>query len=199
MNKEQQDKLWNELSEESKSKIQQDYNTLQMGLSTGLLEDEYLAEQIGKIKELEELFGSHNLNLKLLTYEYVARELFSEDKGNTVFYPDQYGEISESDVGLADDLTNDPTNCTSRQQAEKLLAINKLLNVAKYLNGDWKPDWENGCEYKWYIEDFENEINIDYIINCNSRIVYFRTKELAQQAIQILGEETIRLALTTDY
>jgi hypothetical protein len=29
--------------------------------------------------------------------------------------------------------------------------------------------------------------------------IYFKSKELAQQAIEILGEETIKLALCTNY
>lgn len=26
-------------------------------------------------------------------------------------------------------------------QIEKILAINQLMNIAKYYNGDWEPDW----------------------------------------------------------
>lgn len=92
---------------------------------------------------------------------------------------------------------------TSKKQLEKLLAINKLLNVAKYLNGDWKPDWKNKTDYKWYIENDEghikNNIVADYTIYYNSRICYFKTQGLAKQAIEILGEDVIRLALSTDW
>lgn len=33
----------------------------------------------------------------------------------------------------------------------KLAAINKLMNIASYYNGDWKPDWKNSGEYKYNI------------------------------------------------
>lgn len=42
-------------------------------------------------------------------------------------------------------------------------------------------------------------IYIDRWATSNRQIVYFRTYELAEQALKILGEETIRTALSTDY
>lgn len=109
-----------------------------------------------------------------------------------------------SEFGVAEKCNRTPnwhyvTNCTSQRQAEKLIAINKLLNVAKYLNGGWKPDWENYDEFKYYIYISSGNINIDSIMSSFSDLVYFRSRELAQQAINILGEETIKLALCTDW
>ena len=34
---------------------------------------------------------------------------------------------------------------------DKILAISQLMNIAKYYNGDWKPDWSNIDKYKYYI------------------------------------------------
>lgn len=34
---------------------------------------------------------------------------------------------------------------------DKLLAISKLMNIAKHYNGDWKPDWNSIGESKYYI------------------------------------------------
>ena len=175
--------------------------------------DKFTQEEKNKLKELysnsvkvdlgvmKKIFGEEALQPKPLTYEDVARELFSEDKGNAVFYLDQYGEISESNVGLADNLTNDPTNCTSHKQAEKLLAINKLLNVAKFLNKDWKPDWSDNDTSKWSIEldNRDNKLYPKFFLYSNHSIVYFPNMETTEQAIQILGEDTVRLALSSDY
>lgn len=33
----------------------------------------------------------------------------------------------------------------------KLEALNKLMNIAKYYNGDWKPVWSDSNEYKYSI------------------------------------------------
>lgn len=72
------------------------------------------------------------------------------------------------------------------------------MNVAKYLNGNWQPDWNNYKEPKYYI--CISESLGEYIIYCdNISFVYFKTEELAKQAIDILGKETIKLALCTDW
>ena len=90
--------------------------------------------------------------------------------------------------------------CCSDKQLEKIIAIAKLMNVAKYLNGeDWKPDWDNEYELKYFINKNRTGIYV-FRSNCNNfSIVYFKTEEAAQQAIDISGEETIRLALSTDW
>lgn len=129
---------------------------------------------------------------KKLTYDDIARELFSKP----AFYIGTNGDIWADSLN---DCATNPNNCTSRRQAEKLLAINKLMNVAKYLNGDWQPDWNNEDEAKYYIQNISCKIHISCTALYNCYVVYFKSQELAQQAIDILGEETIRLALCTDY
>lgn len=89
----------------------------------------------------------------------------------------------------------------SKRQAQKLLAINMLINTAKYLNGDWHPKWNRDSdEEKYYIKlCVPDSLHIDYAFNSCCTNVYFKSRELAKQAVKILGEETIRLALCTDY
>lgn len=88
--------------------------------------------------------------------------------------------------------------CTSYKQNCKLEAINKLMNVAKYLNEDWKPSFYQD-DYKWYIAVVDDGIKFDWCIKYYYSIVYFKSKELAQQAVEILGEDVIKLALSTDW
>lgn len=132
---------------------------------------------------------------KRLTYNDIAKTLFSE----LCFYINTGGGIDRA-ISLRSSLT-DLNNCISERQAEKLLAINQLMNVAKYLNGDWQPDWNNEEEAKYYIqiENVSNNLNIDCTGLFNSSIVYFKSKEFAEEAIDILGEEVVKLALCTDY
>ena len=139
---------------------------------------------------------------KKLTYEDVAKKLFSKPS----FYMDSCGNI-ESSESLAN-YANDSNNCTSKKQAQKLLAINKLMNVAKYLNGDWQPDWSNHDKLKWFIDAHVNHyidsddvdtVSIYGSISHKLMSICFKSRELALQAIEILGEETIKLALCTDY
>lgn len=90
---------------------------------------------------------------------------------------------------------------SSDKQSSKVIAINKLLNVAKYLNGTWSPNWEEVDEKKYFIFICP----IDCYIGVKSAtvhaydIAYFKSEELARQAIEILGKETIKTALSTDW
>lgn len=130
-----------------------------------------------------------------LIYNNVAKTLFCNTSG---FYISDCGDIRSNDMfGIAS--YKDANNCISEKQAKKLLAINKLMNVAKYLNGDWQPDWDYMHEKKYYISIEDKQIKICYVDNLQCSNTYFKSKELAEQAIEILGEETIKLALCTDY
>lgn len=135
---------------------------------------------------------------KELTYNDVAIKLF---KNKQVCFINNGPEITR----IKEYCPNEQNalyynNCTSRKQAEKLIAINMLMNVAKYLNGDWKPDWNNYYEYKYYIGINENK-NIFISYNDSHCIyqIYFKTKDLAKKAISILGEDVIKIALSTDW
>ena len=125
---------------------------------------------------------------KEITYKDIAKELFLS---KTKYHIDDCGLITQKTFGSCS--YKDKVNCTSKKQAEKLLAINKLMNVAKYLNGDYEPDFKKEePKFFIYINDKNNiDISANYILI--KHFVYFRTKELAKQAIDILGEETIHL------
>lgn len=131
---------------------------------------------------------------KKLTYEDVAKKLF-------------YNNINTfciSDIGSVLSYKCDSNyiysnNCVSKKQAEKLLAINKLMNVAKYLNDGWKPNWNDVTRLKYYLYITNDEIRIGYVHSTQRNDIYFKSIELANQVIEILGEETIRLAICTDY
>lgn len=88
-------------------------------------------------------------------------------------------------------------NPTSWRQLQQLLALNKLMNVAKYLNGDWEPDWYNSGETKWGISFNGSQKKIDISVWGTQKYgnVYFKLEELVYQAIEILGEEEIKKAL----
>ena len=73
----------------------------------------------------------------------------------------------------------------SSSNIDKLLAISKLMDIAKYYNGDWKPDWSNIDKYKYYI--IYNGSNNTYTIADNSIYnysnIYFKNWEDAQAVI----------------
>lgn len=66
----------------------------------------------------------------------------------------------------------------------KLNAINMLMDIAKYYNGDWKPNWSDIKEDKYSILCWENNY---YDIGCNGKacknVIFFKNKEDAQAVI----------------
>lgn len=133
---------------------------------------------------------------KKLTYEDICDKLFDNDFAWVI---ETGGEIIETLAGKS--RHQDSNNLTSKKQAEKILALIKLMNVATYLNDGWKPDWNNDDDKKYYIwvDSHTNIINISWTRNMQLQAVYFKSESLAQQAIKILGIDVIRLALSTDY
>lgn len=133
---------------------------------------------------------------KKLTYDDIAKELFESKE---TFWIGVGCDIS-SDKNGAKISYADADNGTSRKQVEKLLAINKLMNVAKYLNGKEKLDFTDTSTQKWAPRLCSNgNIECCWAGTTISSLVYFKTPELLKQAIEILGEDTIRLALSTDW
>lgn len=129
---------------------------------------------------------------KGLTYNDVAEKLF---EGKNVCFISADSTIRNYMAGCRG--IDHANNATSEKQLQRLLAINKLMNVAEYLNDGWKPCWKAASNSKWYIywnhslEKFEIESHHLY----QTGIPHFKTSDLALQAIKILGEEEIKLAL----
>lgn len=71
-------------------------------------------------------------------------------------------------------------NVTNRN-VKKIVALDKLMDIAKCYNGDWKPDW-NSKEYKHNIMR-TNEYGITSCGNYNEGAIYFKNKEDAQAVI----------------
>lgn len=133
---------------------------------------------------------------KKLTYKKVAKKLF---KKSVVYAVDLWGEIQKwKDAG---DKYIEPNNSVSENQCKQLLALNKLFNVAYYLNEGWTPDWKNGREDKYFMYyDGQNErISTShnayvYLVGGVYHVggVYFKSEVLVQRAIAILGEKSIK-------
>ena len=76
----------------------------------------------------------------------------------------------------------------------KLITFRKLLEVADYLNSDWKPDWNDENQYKYYIS-YDGGYETFFIDNrcfVNQGVVCFSSKENALKAIEIIGKEELK-------
>ena len=128
---------------------------------------------------------------KKIKYHNIAEKLFLN---KITYFINVNGEVGSYMLMGNPSRAN---NATSRQQLEQLLALNKLMNVAKYLNGDWEPDWNDRHQHKWFIF-YDHQLSGLYLaIHYTQRFasVYFKSEELALQAIEILGEEEVKKAL----
>lgn len=78
-------------------------------------------------------------------------------------------------------------NCKSiiinESNASKLVTLSRLMNIAKYYNGDWKPDWSDQNEYKYSIIYNRNTYKVDHNWTSISSNIYFKNKDNAQYVI----------------
>ena len=66
---------------------------------------------------------------------------------------------------------------------DKLTAISELMSIADYFNGDWKPDWSNQDEYKYFIIYNRNIYKVDHGWTSICSNIYFKNKKDAQAVI----------------
>lgn len=66
---------------------------------------------------------------------------------------------------------------------DKLTAISELMSIADYFNGDWKPDWSNQDEYKYFIIYNRNIYKVDHGWMSICSNIYFKNKKDAQAVI----------------
>lgn len=85
----------------------------------------------------------------------------------------------------------------TKEEAEQHLKERKLLfklqQYAKEKNKGWDPDWSNGDEVKYYIfysnSDMYLKISSAFSLERFNKLPYFKTREIAQECIDIFGDE----------
>lgn len=97
-----------------------------------------------------------------------------------------------------DENYNDLDNCTSVAQVRRMIAFNKLQNIAKYLNGGWKPVFD-GNHQNWNINKDSDTFIAMHTRNLNKASVYFKNADLANEAIRLMGEESLNDLFSTDW
>lgn len=88
-----------------------------------------------------------------------------------------------------------------KSEAEQYLKERKLLfklqQWAKEKNEGWEPDWEEDGEQKWYVyyNHVEESLKVTWGYNSTNfiKLPYFKTEEIAQQCIDLFGDEIIEV------
>ena len=127
-----------------------------------------------------------------ITYDDISKKLFL--KKETFFVVGK--DIASSKAH--DENYNDSDNCTSVAQAKRMAAFNKLQNIAKYLNGGWKPKFDNKTE-NWQICCDNGAYLPKFTCIFDDASVSFPSKDVTKEAIRIMGEESLNDLFNKDW
>lgn len=159
---------------------------------------QFFFDEEGKLMVRKKIEGDENPTNdaeedKPITYDDICKDLFYN---KDAYYLDESNKVSS--WVMTSSNYNDFDNCTSIAQAKRMIAFNKLQNIAKYLNGDWKPDF-NRYDEKWNINKEGGTFTEMYTRTLNKTSVYFKSQELTKEAIRLMGEESLNDLFSTDW
>ena len=99
-------------------------------------------------------------------------------------------KFKKKDITYDDILQECPTNFSGLRVRnhclDKILAISQLMNIAKYYNKDWEPNWRSLTESKYYIY-YSTRSNTYGVSNTSSTKyinIYFRLYKDAKAVIE---------------
>lgn len=156
--------------------------------------DESLKSKRGKCYRRKDqqyvIFKLYNMNIKNNQLNIEIPEGMEIDIVNTDLTEDiikfkiknlTYDEV-DSTIHDKYGITHELTGMSSHNIA-KLSNLDKLLDIAKYYNKDWEPDWNDidGCKY--YILKHNDKYFVTSTVINNYGIAYFKNKEDAQAVI----------------
>lgn len=161
----------------------------------------------------EELIKEYDEKAKVLRDEFISK-LEDDKKEFQLTYPEDeeiLHFISNSSANICDTYYFDNDNFSktafehglyfkTREEAEQFLKERKLLfklhQWAKIHNEGWKADFKDGTQKKVYITYFINMIGISGFVvevlwstHRFSKLPYFKSEEIAQECIELFGEE----------
>lgn len=157
---------------------------------------EFFFDEEGKLmvrkKQDGEPAPNEETQCKPITYGDVLKELYL---GKTAYW------IYDQNIEFGKQTSynfEDAVNCTSVAQAKRMVAFNKLQNIAKYLNGDWKPVFDRLIK-NWNICKDGDTFLAMYTKVLNRGSVYFKSEEAANEAIRLMGENSLNDLFSTDW
>ena len=127
-----------------------------------------------------------------ITYDDVLEELYL---GKTAYwiYEKNIESGKQTDCNFKDSV-----NCTSVAQSKRMAAFNKLMNIAKYLNNGWVSNF-NGENKNWFICIDGGKYGAKFSKWFNDGSVFFNSEENVEEAIRLMGEESLNDLYSTDW
>lgn len=161
----------------------------------------------------EELLKEYDEKAKVLRDEFISKleddkkefELTYPEENETIyivkFLKDEvnWGGFYKKDTQIVNAYVNGcvfETSEEAKQHLKERKLLFKLQQWAKIKNDGWEPDWKDG-NIKFYLWcDYEaKELKIGHIYRCNrfNKLPYFKTQEIAQECIDLFGDEIIEV------
>lgn len=157
---------------------------------------EFFFDEEGKLMVRKKQDGEPALNEetqeKPITYYDILRELYM---GKTAYWI--YDKCIESGKQSSYNF-DDAVNCTSVAQAKRMVAFNKLQNIAKYLNNGWVSNF-NGENKNWFICIDGGKYGAKFSKLFNDGSVFFNSEEDIEEAIRLMGEDSLNDLYSTDW
>ena len=114
------------------------------------------------------------------------------DRENSTFECIKFKPKELTYIEISKKFPKNPSVSVNANHFLKLLIIRQLLEVADYFNGDWKPDWNDTNQTKYYISyNVNSKIYVGTCFYTNQSLVYFSSRENAEKAIKIIGEKNL--------
>ena len=158
---------------------------------------QFFFDEEGKLMVRKKIEGDDNPTDagegKPITYDDICKALFFNNK---IYWA--YKDGIDSDMASPSNY-KDVDNCTSEAQAKRLNAYNKLMNIAKYLNDGWKPLLNEGTQ-NWFISESQiGGYRALYTYSNNYGRIFFKSESLANEAIRLMGKESLNDLFSTDW
>lgn len=131
--------------------------------------------------------------VKPITYDDVIKELYFDKTAYWFRCKDDIGEGKQDYASY-----EDAVNSTTPAQAKRYAAFNKLQNIAKYLNEGWKPNFDSNYS-NWNIVKINNSYYPNYNRLTNNGSVFFKSAKLTNEAIRLMGEDSLNDLFSTDW
>lgn len=133
------------------------------------------------LEKAREWYEGRNITLKQLALEAYSEEELKKE----ITYSDILNKLWRSDKLVTSQI------CISniiKSNIGKIRVLNKLYTIAIYFNGDWTPSY---LEDKYYIGKCGNHLQVLYNIHIFSSVPYFKSKEDAQKALEMLSSDEL--------
>ena len=112
------------------------------------------------------------------------------DRENSTFECIKFKPKEITYVDIQKKLNYTYTVYTDMSHKQKCITFRKLLEVSDYLNGDWKADWNDVNQSKHNHRNKTLDIFSRHYLDSGK--IYFSSRENAEKAIEIIGEEELK-------